>query len=226
MSSRCLPVSRFLCRQRFQTQASSVSSALQEMKLQGTTIAIAQDTAFSFIYPANIDVLVDMGASLVYFSPIKGESLPDCDAVYLPGGYPELFMEALASNGQLQQQIRAHVLQDKPLLAECGGMLYLNRTLKMEAECVNMSGVLDADSVMQPSLVALGLVAGELQENEWMRGIPFTTQPPSQTRQFCVSPFHRAGKNSIRLETSPDDCLLYSLVFPVKPRADRRYFSG
>jgi len=97
--------------------------------LTGTTIAVAYDTAFSFIYQANMDLLYRSGAEICYFSPIRGEALPECDAIYLPGGYPELYLQELEQNSILQQQIRDHVEANKPVLAECGGMLYLNNTL-------------------------------------------------------------------------------------------------
>jgi cobyrinic acid a,c-diamide synthase len=65
--------------------------------LAGRTIAIARDAAFSFIYPANLDVLTALGARLSFFSPLAGDALPACDAVWLPGGYPELHAEALSA---------------------------------------------------------------------------------------------------------------------------------
>ena len=64
--------------------------------LTGTTIAVARDASFCFIYPANLDCLAALGARVEFFSPLVDEALPACDAVWLPGGYPELHAEALA----------------------------------------------------------------------------------------------------------------------------------
>ncbi|NIV39120.1 MAG: cobyrinate a,c-diamide synthase, partial [Anaerolineae bacterium] len=66
-------------------------------RLQGVRIAIARDDAFAFLYPANLDLLRTMGASLSFFSPLRDECLPPCDALWLPGGYPELHLAALAT---------------------------------------------------------------------------------------------------------------------------------
>jgi cobyrinic acid a,c-diamide synthase len=93
--------------------------------LAGRTIAIARDAAFSFIYPANLDVLSALGARLSFFSPLAGDALPACDAVWLPGGYPELHAEALSANESMRASLAAHVAAGKPVWAECGGMMAL-----------------------------------------------------------------------------------------------------
>jgi cobyrinic acid a,c-diamide synthase len=94
--------------------------------LDGKHIAIARDSAFSFIYPANVTLLEALGAQVSYFSPLADQPVPEAaDAVYLPGGYPELHAEALSSNVSTAEAIRAHVAAGKPTVAECGGMLYL-----------------------------------------------------------------------------------------------------
>lgn len=164
-------------------------------ELYGTTIAIAQDTAFSFLYQANVDLLARMGASLCYFSPINGEGLPECDALYLPGGYPELFMEQLSLNAELKTQIKQHISQNKPLLAECGGMLYLNKSLtSMDDISSTMCEVLDAHSTMQPKLAALGLVEGELKEGHFMRGHTFHYSKTQSCEAVLCVPVSQRGK--------------------------------
>ncbi len=97
--------------------------------LQGRTVAVASDAAFSFIYPANLDCLQAMGAKLVFFSPLAAGRLPACDAVWLPGGYPELHAHKLAANTGLQADLRAHVQAGKAVWAECGGMLALGDSI-------------------------------------------------------------------------------------------------
>ncbi|RZI94768.1 MAG: cobyrinate a,c-diamide synthase, partial [Variovorax sp.] len=101
------------------------SPARIERLLAGRTIAIARDAAFSFIYPANIDTLRALGAELAFFSPLAQEALPRCDAVWLPGGYPELHGPALAACNGLRTALGAHVAAGKPVWAECGGMMAL-----------------------------------------------------------------------------------------------------
>ena len=103
--------------------------------LKGKTIAIAKDEAFSFIYQANIDTLTEMGADVTYFSPIHDQSIPAADALWFPGGYPELYLKQLSFNHSIISALKT--LQDNgiPMLAECGGMLYLQKTF------TDMSGV-------------------------------------------------------------------------------------
>lgn len=142
----------------------------QDNTLQGVRIAIARDAAFSFIYPANLDLLEAMGAELVFFSPLKDDLLPECDSLYLPGGYPELHLDALANNTALKQDIIAHYQADKPVLAECGGMLYLTESLtdKQGAKAI-MVGLINGHAVLQARLTALALQSVEFNGQE-LRG--------------------------------------------------------
>ena len=141
--------------------------------LQGQRIAIARDAAFSFLYPANLDLLAALGAELVFFSPLAGESLPICNAVWLPGGYPELHLQALAANTALPAALREHHLAGKPVLAECGGMLYLAESLTdADGTRANLAGLLPARAVMQKRLAGLGLQGITLPEGP-LRGHTF-----------------------------------------------------
>ncbi len=141
--------------------------------LLGIRIAIARDLAFSFIYPANLDVLRAQGAELSFFSPLHDSTLPECDAVWLPGGYPELHLQALAQNTHMHSALQAHHHAGKPLLAECGGMLYLTKTLTDNAgQTAAMAGILPAHAVMRSRLSALGLQSIQLPEGV-LRGHTF-----------------------------------------------------
>ncbi|MBS7597322.1 MULTISPECIES: cobyrinate a,c-diamide synthase [Pseudomonas] len=136
-----------------------------EPLLQGVRIAVARDEAFAFTYGANLDLLRAMGAQLAFFSPLHDASLPDADSLYLPGGYPELHHQALASNTPMLEAIRAHHHASKPLLAECGGMLYLLEALTdVGGERAELLGLLAGEAVMQKRLAALALQAVELPE--------------------------------------------------------------
>ena len=125
--------------------------------LKGQTIAVAGDAAFCFIYTANIDCLRAMGAQIVYFSPLDDSALPTCDALWLPGGYPELHAEKIAANTAMKASIAAHVTADKPVWAECGGMMALFETLTTSGgESYAMWGLLLGSVTLQKRLAALG----------------------------------------------------------------------
>jgi cobyrinic acid a,c-diamide synthase len=130
-----------------------------EPLLQGCTVAIARDAAFSFVYPANLDCLQMMGARLAYFSPLAGDALPSCDAVWLPGGYPELHAPQLARQLALREALAGHVAQGKALWAECGGMMTLfERLVTADGATYPMWGLLPGTVTMQTRLAALGML--------------------------------------------------------------------
>ncbi|WP_310493235.1 cobyrinate a,c-diamide synthase [Dechloromonas sp.] len=133
--------------------------------LAGQRIAIARDPAYGFIYPANLETLSALGAELRFFSPVAGDALPECDAVWLPGGYPELHADALSRHPSLWQALKNHVAASKPLLAECGGMMSLFEEV-VDKACVShrFGGLLPGRSVMQKRLAALGTQFVELPE--------------------------------------------------------------
>ena len=106
-------------------------------------IAAARDEAFCFLYADNLDALRDAGAELVFFSPLHDSELPNADGLYLPGGYPELYAEALSENHTMRQSIAAAVKGGLPTVAECGGFLYLGQSLEdAEGRAHPMCGVL------------------------------------------------------------------------------------
>ena len=95
-------------------------------------IAVARDRAFCFCYPESLDALRAAGAECVFFSPLADGGLPDAGGLYLPGGYPELFAEALSRNAPMRRAVAAAVAAGMPTVAECGGLLYLGQTLADE----------------------------------------------------------------------------------------------
>ncbi len=142
--------------------------------LDGLHIAVARDAAFSFVYPANLRLLSALGARVTAFSPLADDALPQAtDAVYLPGGYPELHAPALAHNTRTSSAIRAHAAAGKPVFAECGGMLYLLDTLTNSAgQTKPMLGLLPGHATLSKRITALGMqsIAGVHGE---MRGHTF-----------------------------------------------------
>ncbi len=142
-------------------------------RLEGRRIAVARDAAFSFLYPANVEWLERMGARLVFFSPLSDDSLPRCDALYLPGGYPELHLDRLGRNAALKGAIQDHHGAGKPILAECGGLLYLLESLAgVDGASADMVGLLAGRARVQPRLAALALQSVRLPEGE-LRGHTF-----------------------------------------------------
>ncbi len=102
--------------------------------LAGKTIAIARDAAFAFLYPANLDTLHALGANLVWFSPLADDAVPKgADAVYLPGGYPELHAATLSTARAWTESILAAHVDGTPIVAECGGMMALADSLSDQA---------------------------------------------------------------------------------------------
>lgn len=144
-----------------------------EPLLKGVRIGVARDAAFAFLYQANLDLLQAMGAELLFFSPLRFTRLPAVDSLYLPGGYPELHLQALARNRPMADAIRAHHAAGKPILAECGGMLYLLAGLTdVAGERAPMLGLLPGEARMQPRLTALALQEVTLLEGR-LRGHTF-----------------------------------------------------
>ncbi|MBI5901236.1 MAG: cobyrinate a,c-diamide synthase [Rhodocyclales bacterium] len=136
-----------------------------EPALAGKTIAVARDPAFCFHYPANLECLEMLGARLAYFSPLNDATPPACDAIWLPGGYPELHGPRLAANRAMAATLAAHVEAGRPLLAECGGMMACFDALESgDGEAHAMFGLLPGRSRMQKRLGGLGLLAVELPE--------------------------------------------------------------
>ncbi|MCK9468304.1 MAG: cobyrinate a,c-diamide synthase [Porticoccaceae bacterium] len=126
--------------------------------LQGLTIAVARDAAFSFVYQANLEVLEAMGAELCFFSPLNDSALPAADSLYLPGGYPELHLDRLADNTAMLTAISTHHRAGKAIVAESGGMLYLLESLTTaDGHCRQLAGLIPASASMGNRLGGLGL---------------------------------------------------------------------
>jgi cobyrinic acid a,c-diamide synthase len=112
-------------------------------------LGVAQDRAFTFYYPENLEALRAAGAQLVSFSPLKDHGLPpDINGLYIGGGFPEVFMRELEENAVLRQEIHAAVESGMPVYAECGGLMYLARRMTWKDETREMVGVLPCDVIM------------------------------------------------------------------------------
>ena len=119
-------------------------------------IAVARDAAFNFIYRENLARLEKWG-TVTFFSPMADEASPEADFVYLPGGYPEFFLESLANNESLKRGLRAYVESGGRMLAECGGMMYLCDSIRgMDGKDYPMVGLLHQQATMEDMKLRLG----------------------------------------------------------------------
>jgi len=122
------------------------------------TIAVARDEAFGFYYADDLEALEHAGARLVSFSPISGGTLPKADGIFIGGGFPETHMAALEANGTMLADIRRAAGRGVPIYAECGGLMYLARTIRWGEQQRQMAGVIAADVVMHDRPQGRGLV--------------------------------------------------------------------
>jgi cobyrinic acid a,c-diamide synthase len=126
-------------------------------------IAIARDAAFGFYYPDDLEALEQAGAELVTINTLEDADLPDVDGLFIGGGFPEVHMEALEANVSLRAQIREAIDRGLPVYAECGGLMYLSRSIAWKDRKHMMVGAIPADTVMHDRPVGRGYIA--LREN-------------------------------------------------------------
>ncbi len=125
--------------------------------LEGQRVGVARDEAFAFIYPANLELLETMGAELKFFSPLHDRCLPAVDSLWFPGGYPELYLQALQDNVTMKASIREFHRAGRAILAECGGMLYLLGSLSDSTGSESkMVGLLPGRATMLNHLSGMG----------------------------------------------------------------------
>jgi cobyrinic acid a,c-diamide synthase len=124
-----------------QHRVSSIQQPVSSIQYPAVKIGVMKDSAFQFYYPENIDALVENGAEIVYVSPLKDPELPELDALYIGGGFPETHAEALADNKNFNSQLKALADDGFPIYAECGGLMYLGEQLVLEGKCYPMAGI-------------------------------------------------------------------------------------
>lgn len=115
---------------------------------QRVRIGVLRDKAFSFYYPENLEALEEAGAQLVPVNAVEDQQLPEVDALYIGGGFPEVMAEALSANQELRRQIRERIEDEMPVYAECGGLMYLARHIVTADGTYPMVGALDCDVEM------------------------------------------------------------------------------
>jgi cobyrinic acid a,c-diamide synthase len=195
--------------------------------LAGVRIGVAHDAAFAFLYRANLDLLRALGAELTFFSPLVDATLPAADALYLPGGYPELHLDQLAANTGMKAALHAHHAAGKPIVAECGGLLYLLESLTdAEGRLGEMVGLLPGQATMLARLANLGLHSVDLPEGS-LRGHTFHySRLECPLAPIAVSVGARPGR---RGEAVYRDGRLHAsylhLYFPSNPEAVAHLFA-
>lgn len=192
--------------------------------LAGRTVAIARDDAFRFIYPANVETLFALGANVAWFSPLRDTALPACDALWLPGGYPELHGARLAANTAMRDALRHALANGLPMLAECGGMMALfDELVDKDGARHAMAGLLPGTVTMQPRLAAIGhqSVALPGMTGEPLRGHTFhysKTDSPLTPAAHAVVPRDGARGEAIYRAGSLTASYVH-LYFPSNPLA-------
>jgi len=133
-------------------------------------IAVAYDEAFHFYYSHNLQLLQKAGAELLYFSPLKDPALPEgIQAVILGGGYPELHAATLSQQESMRQSIQNFVAKGGTIFAECGGLMYLCRSIRtLDGQDYPMLGLLPAHAIMQDKLQALGYTEVEQDQDTFL----------------------------------------------------------
>lgn len=166
----------------------------QDASITKVKIGVARDPAFCFYYADNLRMLEAAGAELCYFSPMDDGHLPKgIQGLLLGGGYPELYAKELSENLSMRQDIRQAVTQGMPILAECGGFMYLHKTLETkDRERYEMVGVVDGDCHYTGHLVRFGYVeitekeTNFLPEADQIRGHEFHYYDSSDNGRDCI----------------------------------------
>ena len=140
---------------------------ITDQPLKGKTIAIARDRAFSFIYQSNLQILAQLGAQLSFFSPLNDVTIPAADAMWLPGGYPELHAGALSENKPMLVSMQKFQQANKPILAECGGFLYcLAGLTDLEEQYFPLANIMQGSGAMRGKRGCQGMQTAILPEGE------------------------------------------------------------
>ena len=174
-----------------QTKIASTTTSNPRSKVR---IGVAKDAAFNFYYQDNLDILTELGAELVNWSPIADKSIPNnIQGLYFGGGFPEVFAQQLAANKQVLQQLRQTILAGMPTYAECGGLMYLcDRLIDLERQSRSMVGIIPS-SVSMKAKLTLG----------YRKAIALKDSSLVEARQTLIGhEFHRS-----QIHTSPSDSL-------------------
>ncbi len=179
----------------------AVCPAPDGLPLAGRTIAIARDEAFAFVYPANLNCLQRLGATIRVFSPLADEPVPaSASGLWLPGGYPELHGERLSNALRFQRSLKDAHESQLPILAECGGMMVVtDAMLDTEERRWPMAGLLPGVTRMHAGLQAIGLQGWRTVQGE-LRGHTFH-------HSSLASPIDETARTICHPSESPGECI-------------------
>jgi len=136
----------------------------KKIKKTKTTIAVALDSSFNFYYRDNIDALRREGAKIKFFSPISDSKVPSCNGIYIGGGFPEILGNLLQKNRKMKKTIKNLAEKEIPIYAECGGLMYLSRSINYGRKKFNMVGLFDAETKMT-NRMKLNYTKGKIKSN-------------------------------------------------------------
>jgi cobyrinic acid a,c-diamide synthase len=140
------------------------------------TVAIAKDSSFGFYYQDDLDKFDELGVDICYFDTMNDSVLPDCDGLFIGGGFPEMQLEALSDNQSLLVDIKNKIKAGLPTYAECGGLMYLTNKISTAKGEYPMVGIIDADTKMTPKPIGRGYVQlAPLDCHPW-KGVAHTIQ--------------------------------------------------
>ena len=136
--------------------------SLRRVGREGPVIGVFYDRAFTFYYPENLEALLDAGACILPLDALRSRSLPEVDALYIGGGFPEVFAAELEANRSLREDVREKIEGGLPVYAECGGLMYLGRTITWRGRAYEMCGALPFDVLMNEKPQGHGYVVAEV----------------------------------------------------------------
>ncbi|RPJ63799.1 MAG: hydrogenobyrinic acid a,c-diamide synthase (glutamine-hydrolyzing) [Dehalococcoidia bacterium] len=125
-------------------------------------VGILADKAFTFYYPENLEALQKAGAELIYINSFSDKNLPAVDAMYIGGGFPEIYADELEANANLRKDIAESAENGLPIYAECGGLIYLCRSILKEGKTYRMCGVIKADAQIEARPQGHGYVVAKI----------------------------------------------------------------
>lgn len=156
-------------------------------------IGIAKDAAFGFYYPGDLNAFRAEGVELIEFDTIKDTMLPEVDALFIGGGFPESWMKELSQNIGLRQQIRIAIESGMPAYAECGGLMYLCNSISWHNEKYDMVGVIDANIHMNDKPLGRGYVALK-PTSDYL----WTDMTPNENNEILAHEFHYSGLDDLK----------------------------
>jgi cobyrinic acid a,c-diamide synthase len=158
---------------------------------QPVRIAVARDAAFGFYYADDLDALAAAGAETVFFDTLRDPRLPPCDGLLIGGGFPECFLGELEANGALRADIRRAIESGLPTYAECGGLMYLARSIEWKDRSATMVGAIPGDIRMHEKPVGRGYVILEPNaDHPWREHAAGSGDNALHAHEFHYSSLH------------------------------------